>query len=65
MQELQERNHGGRQKYNTFIDYEKAFEGFPGGSVVKISPANAGDMSQIPDTGKSPNPVCRGAKLTP
>ena len=27
-------------------------KGFPGGSVVKNLPANAGDMSLIPDPGK-------------
>ena len=28
-------------------------EGFPGGSVVKNSPANAGDSSLIPGSGRS------------
>ena len=28
--------------------------GFPGGSVVKNSPANAGDTGSIPGLGKSP-----------
>ena len=28
--------------------------GFPGGSVVKNPPANAGDMSLIPGSGRSP-----------
>ena len=28
--------------------------GFPGGSVVKNSPANAGDMGSIPWSGRSP-----------
>ena len=28
--------------------------GFPGGSVVKNPPANAGDLSLIPGLGKSP-----------
>ena len=28
-------------------------QGFPGGSVVKNSPANAGDMGSIPDPGSS------------
>ena len=28
--------------------------GFPGGSAVKNSPANAGDMSSIPGSGRSP-----------
>ena len=49
--------------------------GFPGGSVLKNSPANAGDMSSIPWSGRSPgkgngnplqyfclgNPIDRGA----
>ena len=30
------------------------FQGFPGGSVVKNSPANAGDMGSIPGLGRSP-----------
>ena len=30
------------------------FNGFPGGSVVKNSPANAGDASLIPGFGRSP-----------
>ena len=29
-------------------------EGFPGGSVVKNLPANAGDMGSIPGSGRSP-----------
>ena len=28
--------------------------GFPGGSVVKNLPANAGDMGSIPGSGRSP-----------
>ena len=32
-------------------DYQ---EGFPGGSVVKNPPANAGDLSWIPGSGRSP-----------
>ena len=28
--------------------------GFPGGSVVENSPANAGDMGSIPGSGRSP-----------
>ena len=28
--------------------------GFPGGSVVKNSPTNAGDTASIPDLGRSP-----------
>ena len=29
-------------------------EGFPGGSVVKNPPANAGDVGSIPGSGRSP-----------
>ena len=29
-------------------------KGFPGGSVVKNPPANAGDMGSIPGSGRSP-----------
>ena len=50
-------------------------EGFPGGSVVKNLPANAGDVGSIPGLGRSPgegngsplqyscleNPIDRGA----
>ena len=32
----------------------RAREGFPGGSVVKNPPANAGDVSFIPGSGRSP-----------
>ena len=28
-------------------------EGFPGGSVIKNLPANAGDISSIPESGRS------------
>jgi len=31
-----------------------AYMGFPGGSVVKNLPANAGDMGSIPGWGRSP-----------
>ena len=31
-------------------------QGFPGGSVVKNSPANAGDIGSIPDPGRSHMP---------
>ena len=30
------------------------FKGFPGGKVVKNSPANAGDQSSVPGSGRSP-----------
>ena len=32
-------------------------EGFPGGSVVKPLPANAGDMGSIPELGRAPHEV--------
>ena len=32
----------------------KTFRGFPGGSVVKCPPANAGDTISIPGLGTSP-----------
>ena len=58
-----------------FID---AHDSFPGGSVVKNPPANAGDACSIPESGRSPgggngnplqyscreNPVDRGAWWT-
>ena len=47
-------------KLNTFGKIEtikfkkkKSRVGFPGGSVVKNPPANAGDMTSIPDPGRS------------
>ena len=59
----------------TFIIYIHNKWGFPGGSVVKNPPANAGHMGLIPDPGRSPgegngnplqyscleNPMGRGA----
>ena len=37
--------------------YEKAtMRGFPGGSVVKNSPTNAGDIGSIPGPGRSHMP---------
>ena len=52
-------------KFKVFLDDKKAEvlstrdlknntrEGFPGGSVVRNLPANAGDMGSIPDPGRS------------
>ena len=52
-------------KFTVFLDDKKAEvlsthdlknntrEGFPGGSVVRNLPANAGDMGSIPDPGRS------------
>ena len=37
-----------------FDTIKETWAGFPGGSVVKNPPANAGDMSLIPGSGKSP-----------
>ena len=31
---------------------KKKYQGFPGGSVVKNPPADAGDMGSIPDPGR-------------
>ena len=53
-------------------------KGFPGGSMVKDSPANAGDAGLVPESGRSPgegngnpllysclgNPINRGARWT-
>ena len=46
----------GRNKHNIVYNYpsfKNKFKGFPGGSVVKNMPANAGDMSSIPGLGRS------------
>ena len=37
-----------------FIIYLKHFEGFPGGSEVKVSAWNAGDLGSIPGSGRFP-----------
>ena len=34
--------------------YNPLYQGFPGGSVVKNLPTNAGDMGSIPGSGKFP-----------
>ena len=36
------------------INLLSRYMGFPGGSVVKNLPANAGDMFSIPGSGRSP-----------
>ena len=36
--------------------HQKENEGFPGGSVAKNVPANAGDTGSIPDQGRSHMP---------
>ena len=35
------------------IFFKKSEQGFPGGSVVKYPPANAGDTGSIPGPGRS------------
>ena len=40
-------------------------QGFPGGSVVKNPPANAGDMGSIPDPGRSHMPQSNRASAPP
>ena len=40
-------------KVHIFIHY-RFLQGFPGGSVVKNPPANAGDTGSIPGLGRSP-----------
>ena len=39
---------------NLVLSLPKELLSFPGGSVVKNSPANAGDLSPIPGLGRSP-----------
>ena len=41
------------QVYWTNDELRQEFRGFPGGSVVKNTPANAGDMGSSPGPGKS------------
>ena len=38
------------------MEYRKPFGGFPGGTVVKNPPANAGDMGSISGPGRSHMP---------
>ena len=47
-----------KTKYKTvrrFLGQAVLEEGFPGGSVVKYPPANAGDVGSIPESGKIPS----------
>ena len=60
------------KEFNNICGFQK---GFPGGSVVKNPPVNAGDVGLIPGSGRSPgegngnslqyfsqgNPIDRGA----
>ena len=41
-------------QFGSLIIYVKNVLGFPGGSVVKNSPANAGDAAWIPGLERSP-----------
>ena len=42
-----------------FLHLKKKNQGFPGGSVVKNPPANAGDTGSVPGPGRSPmKPLC-------
>ena len=36
-----------------FLESDNYFEGFPDGSVLKNSPASAGDLGSIPGSGRS------------
>ena len=40
--------------YSSFIPERKERKGFPGGSEVKVSACNAGDVGSIPGSGRSP-----------
>ena len=40
-------------RYHFILPLCKQRRGFPAGSVVKNPPANAGDMSEIPESGSS------------
>ena len=43
--------------YVKYLSYEKSsvnFRGFPGGSEVKASAWNSGDLGSIPGSGRSP-----------
>ena len=69
--DLEWNNFIGEQAINVFV----SLPGFPGGPLVKNSPANAGDMDSTPGLGRSPggehgnplqyscleNPMDRGA----
>ena len=43
-----------KNEYITLINIQYINMGFPGGSVIKNLPANAGDMGSIPELGRSP-----------
>ena len=41
-------------KRSTLLPWDTVWEGFPGGSEVKASARNAGDLGSIPGSGRSP-----------
>ena len=41
-------------KWPCSVPYKSSFPGFPGGSEVKVSACNAGDLGLIPGSGRSP-----------
>ena len=43
-----------KNEYITLINIQYINMGFPGGSVIKNLPANAGDVGSIPELGRSP-----------
>ena len=43
-------------KYVPLMSLSKKVQGFPGGTVVKNPPANAGDMGSFPGPGRSHMP---------
>ena len=45
-------------------DFKTKLVGFPGGSVVKNPPANAGDTGSVLDT-ERPNVLCRSQTRVP
>ena len=49
-------NHHHSQFWNIFITSKRNPGDFPGGTVVKNPPANAGDMGSSPGPGRSPMP---------
>ena len=40
--------------FHRILRVDRKYRGFPGGSAVKNSPANAGDTGSIPGSGRSP-----------
>ena len=43
-----------KNEYITLINIQYINMGFPGGSVIKNLPTNAGDVGTIPELGRSP-----------